>query len=534
MVRCGAGLVLTVFFFACRPPESPAQVPPLVDAASPQPAHVTSSSLPSSVVDAGTPTLVNTLGQTAPDAGEPAEPEDDEGDASEAFEAALLHHTKRVSVGDLDAVRKEGAIRILTRNNATSYYLYKGRRYGFDYDVAKLLGQELGLRVEVVVPPTRRDLVPYLLEGRGDIIMAGMATDADRADRVAFSQVVLETPWVVVMRKDRASTVKEAKDLDGKTVLMTASTGALKHIRRAGTMLGIHIKARAAPESLEQEDLLELVDSGEVDGALLERQVAEVELANEPQLVIATELPGEKEQVAWAVRKENTQLLAAANRFLERHHRGVEWNVLYKRYHTPSQRAVREREPEWRADRDGAITPWDKEFKHAAKEMDLDWRLLAAQAYQESMFDPKVRSHAGAVGLMQLMPSLARSMGVKNPKDPLQSLQAGARYMRKLLDQFKDERIPFKDQVRFALASYNVGRGHVEDARKLAAKRGLDANRWFDNVAKAVLLLSKPKYHRKARYGYCRGQEPVGYVSAIQARYEAYVDLTDRTVEASR
>jgi membrane-bound lytic murein transglycosylase F len=123
---------------------------------------------------------------------------------------------------------------------------------------------------------------------------------------------------------------------------------------------------------------------------------------------------------------------------------------------------------------------------------------------------------------MQLMPSTAAELGVTKIDDPRQNVEAGARYLRKLIDAFADE-LPLKERIRFSLAAYNVGRGHVDDARALARQLGYDANRWFGHTEKAMKLLSKPRYYQDAKHGYCRGEEPVHYVSQIQTRYDAYV-----------
>ncbi|MEW5849409.1 MAG: transporter substrate-binding domain-containing protein [Myxococcota bacterium] len=455
----------------------------------------------------------------------PEEPIDENADTR--FAEAMMGHRNKVSTADLSSIKREKVLRVITRNNSTGYFLYRGVEAGFDFDVARMLARELDVRLEMVVPPTRRDLIPYLLDGKGDVIIAGLPTDSERADRVAFSRPYLETPWVVVVRRADAGAIRELKDLSGKTVLASGSSGALRRLRALSTEQGVTWQIRAAVETLESEDMIDLVADGEVHAAVIEKRIADVELMHRPELALGPTLPGEPERAAFAVRHENPELLAAVEAFLKKHHRGTEWNLAYRRYHEGAERTAEMRETEARADRQGALTPWDDEFKAAARTAGLDWRLLAAQAYQESHFDPKVRSPMGALGLMQMMPAVARAYGVTRPMDPLDSLKGGARYMKKLVDSYAAPGIKLKDQVRFALAAYNAGPGHLEDARTLARTQRLDPNRWFDNVARAMLLLSKPRYFRKSRYGYVRGEEPVKYVSEIQSRYDAYVALTE-------
>ena len=172
----------------------------------------------------------------------------------------------------------------------------------------------------------------------------------------------------------------------------------------------------------------------------------------------------------------------------------------------------------------GQISPYDATIKKYASKYSLDWRLLSAQAFQESRFNPLAKSWVGARGLFQVMPATGAEMGFTKLENPDVGTHAGVKYMRRMVDRF-DPSLPYRQRIRFALASYNAGYGHVMDARRLAAKRGWDPDRWFGNVEKAMILLEQPRYYRKARYGYCRGSEPVQYVSNIQLLYDNYVKL---------
>ena len=153
--------------------------------------------------------------------------------------------------------------------------------------------------------------------------------------------------------------------------------------------------------------------------------------------------------------------------------------------------------------------------------------MLAAQAYQESHFNPRAESWAGARGLFQLMPRTAIEMGCCDVEDPKENIKAATRYLKWLLNQFEPS-LDYRQRMRVALAAFNAGAGHVKDARRLAGRLGLDPDRWFGNVEQAMLKLTRRRYFRYAKYGYCRGDEPVKYVSEIQSRYDAYVDLVHR------
>jgi membrane-bound lytic murein transglycosylase F len=229
----------------------------------------------------------------------------------------------------------------------------------------------------------------------------------------------------------------------------------------------------------------------------------------------------EEVEYGWAVHPQHAELLAAIDAFFKREYRGLFYNVTRRKYFEDT-RKVRSH-VEYRASRAGQISPWDANIQQLAGRYGFDWRLLVAQMYQESRFDPRARSFAGARGLLQVMPRTAREMGFKNLDDPVTGLEAGVRYLDWTRDRFGPS-LSTDDRIWFALAAYNVGPGHVNDARRIARDRGWDADRWFDNVERAMLLKEKPEVHRQTRFGYARGREPVAYVRDIRDRYSAYLE----------
>ena len=285
------------------------------------------------------------------------------------------------------------------------------------------------------------------------------------------------------------------------------------------------MRIRAVDESHETEVILRGVGDGAIDWTVADEELVRVEQAYgvpiEASLVLAPRRAQKKRPIGYAVRPTNPELRDALDVFVKRRYRGRDYNRAKRRYFE-NRRAIA-RHHNRRMSVTGVISPYDKFLKKYARRYSLDWRLLAAQAYVESRFDPRARSWVGARGLFQVMPRTGEALGFKNLDDPETSVHAGAKYMARLIDRF-DSKLPFEQRVRFALASYNAGIGHVLDARRLARQEGLDPDRWFDNVERAMLLLAQPKYARRARYGFCRGTEPVAYVSHIQNLYDAYVE----------
>jgi len=231
---------------------------------------------------------------------------------------------------------------------------------------------------------------------------------------------------------------------------------------------------------------------------------------------------GYPSEIAFAVRPTSPKLKTYLNGFVKKTYRGMEFNVARKRYFGEKKKYKKAQAA--RSEHSKSISPYDDVIRKYARKYGFDWRLMAAQAYAESRFNPNAKSWVGALGLFQVMPKTGASMGFRNLTDPDQGTHAGIKYMSRLITRF-EKSVPFRQRVRFALAAYNAGLGHVIDARRLAKQKGWDPNRWFGNVEKAMLLLKEPYYARRARHGYCRGTEPVKYVSKIQSYYDAYVKV---------
>jgi len=167
------------------------------------------------------------------------------------------------------------------------------------------------------------------------------------------------------------------------------------------------------------------------------------------------------------------------------------------------------------------ISAYDAVIQKHARRYGADWRLISAIAYTESRFNPKAKSKAGARGLLQVMPATGRELGFEDVQDLESNVEAGTIYIQRLVRVLTD-RVPHKERINFALAAYNAGLGHVYAAQKLAREMGLDPNQWFGNVEKAIVLLQKPEYAAKARYGYCRGGQPVAYVARVRQMEAKY------------
>lgn len=427
---------------------------------------------------------------------------------------------------DLDGIRERGVLRVLTRNNAASYYLWRGELVGFEYEMAQRLARELGVRLQMVVAPRQRDLIPMLKAGEGDLIAAFMTRSETREERgVRFSRPYHYATETVVGGR-RAAPMDTVLDLAGREIHVRPGSSyrlTLDALREQG----IDLRIGEVPPELETESILGRVASGDYELTVADSHLLELERNWSEHLQGLLEL-GEPVAHGWAVREGNPQLLEAVNNFWNRQYRSTDYNILYQRYFLDEGRVRAHREERVDVLNGGRLSPYDELVREAAEEYNFDWRLLVSLMFQESEFNPEARSWIGARGLMQVMPRTAREFGVapEQLEDPEINIPLGARYLNWTRDRWP-ERLSASDRVWFALAAYNAGVGHVRDARRLAAQQGLDPDRWFGNVEEAMLLLSRPEYHRNARHGYVRGTEPVNYVRNIRDRYRAYVRLVD-------
>lgn len=436
----------------------------------------------------------------------------------------LVDARRPVYKADLPGIEKRNVLRVLTRNNATSYFLWRGELLGFEYELVRRFAEQHGLLLEMIVPPSRRDLVPWLLSGRGDLIAASMTiSDRKKGYGVAFSRPYKKISEVVVARAGEQG-LHGAQDLEGRSVVVRRSSAYWETLRKLRDG-GLHFALEAAPETMEDEEIIARVASGEFDLTVTSSEALDVELTWRDDVKAAFPL-GEPVGQGWAVREGDEKLLAAVNAFIEKEYRSTFYNITYDKYFHNPHRIMEEvslREPRGES---SALTPYDDLVRKFAAKYGFDWHLIAAQMYQESRFDPQAKSWTGARGLMQILPRTAAQFGFKNLLEPATGIEAGVRYLAWLRDRFESE-LSVQARTWFALAAYNAGLGHVRDARRLARRLDLDPNRWFGNVERAMRLLSQRKYARRAHYGYVRGSEPVRYVRAVRDRYRAYVRLRE-------
>lgn len=433
---------------------------------------------------------------------------------------------KKTAKNRWQQIKQDKIIRFAMRNNMASYFIWHGELHGFNYEMARHFADQHDLRYQILVAPDNEALLKYVIEGKADVALGFLTpTDERKAMGIAFSRPYHYASEVVVARADDNS-IKEIDDLNNRKIYTRPSSAYWTTVTALKAKIP-DLELLPVAETVETEELIAGVADDTYDLTVADNHILDLELTwrDDVQSVMAL---GKPKAQSWAVNGENRQLLKVVNAYIRKQYRGLYYNITYKKYFKNQHRILKAREGYEAVKQKGRLSPYDNLVKEQAQQYGFDWRLLVSQMFQESRFDPKASSWAGASGLFQVMPKTAKELGIDNLEKPKNGIRAGVAYMNWVRDRArymkpKDE----ENLVWFTLASYNAGAGHVKDAIRLARRKGWRSDVWFGHVERAMLLLSKPEYAAKARYGYVRGHEPVEYLRQIRKRYRAYREVAD-------
>ncbi|WMJ72267.1 transporter substrate-binding domain-containing protein [Cytophagaceae bacterium ABcell3] len=454
----------------------------------------------------------------------------------------LVYEIKEESTIDLADIKERGEIIALTGYSHTGYFLYKGTPMGYEYDLLKNLADHLGVKLNIKVVDSKDKMFEMLRKGEGDIIASNLLVTKNKRPYIEFTHHHNTSRQVLVQKKPKnwrqmtASEVnkvliKDLLDLGNKDVHVIKSSPYVMRLRNLSNEIGSNINIIEEDTNTGVEDLIQAVAEGEIEYTIADENIAMLNQSYYADLDISTPISFSQKQ-AWAVRKNSPELLEAVNDWVLRMKNKPFYYVIYNKYFKLKKGLDQQIKCSREMTCGKNLSPYDTIIQKHATEIGWDWRLLASLIYQESRFDPKARSWAGASGLMQLMPATAKEFGAHDPFDPEQAIAAGAKYL-KWLDNYWSNKVEDPDErLKFILASYNVGQAHVADAVRLAKKYKKQPDVWDDNVAYFVLNKSKPKYSNDpvVKYGYCRGSEPFNYVKSILNRYNHYQNLLQEEV----
>jgi len=422
----------------------------------------------------------------------------------------------------LDQIRHEGTLRVLTRKAPTTYYEGANGPTGLEHDLVKLFAEHLKVKAEFIIPETFDDILKLISEDKYDIAAAGLTITEQRKKTLRFSNSYQSITEQVVYRygRNKPQSVTDLANGIVEIVKGTSYEDSLLKLQTDTPSLNWNINTE-----LTTDGLMYLVNEGLIDYTIADSHQASAIKRFYPKLNIAFDIT-KPQQLAWALSlSEDNSLYDEINSFFKKIRKNKTLEHLLEKHYGNNGNLSYVGNCTFRQHTENRLPTYKKLFLAEADKHNIDWRLLAAIGYQESHWRADVTSPTGVKGLMMLTTGTAKQLGIKDRTDPAQSIKGGALYFKQRLKKIPT-RVSEPDRTWFALASYNVGFGHLEDARILTQKRNKNPDKWLD-VKESLPLLSQKKWYKQTRHGYARGKEPVRYVENIRSYYDLLIWLTE-------
>lgn len=444
-------------------------------------------------------------------------------------------NTKEAYPHDLPEIQKKGKLIAITDYNSISYFIYRGTPMGYQYELLQNLSKHLNLELELIVSNSLEDAFEKLKNNECHLLAINLNINNERKKLINFTIPIGQTRQVLIQKKPEnwrkmnkksidKHLVRNQLDLAKKDIYVVKNSAFYYRLQNLQDEIGDSIFIKEVG-NYEEEQLITLVNKGEIDYTIADENVAKINQTYYPNIDIETPISFPQNQ-AWAISPNTPLLTKAINNWIKNMENSSFHSYIYSKYFK-SEKAKSRTESPYMYIQSGKISPYDALFKKYSKLIDWDWRLLASLVYQESKFSPQIESWAGAYGLMQLMPSTAERFGVSKKSSPSVQIKGGVKFIKWLDRQLTDSILEKDERIKFILAAYNAGLGHIWDARRLAQANGKNPNKWTDEVDFFILNKSNPQYYNKelVKYGYLRGQETYDYVNKIIKRYKLYIEL---------
>ena len=423
----------------------------------------------------------------------------------------------------LSRIKQAGTLRVLTVNGPNTFYEGADGPMGPEYELASTLAESLDVKLKLVVADSVASLIPRLVRGDAHLAAAGITVTDQRQQIIKFSQPLQQIQQQVVYLRGNKRP-RRVEDLIGRRIQVVAGSSASERLAELKVdHPDLHWTNTSGKDA---EELLIEVSAGKLELTIANSQTVALVRQHHPQIRVAFVLP-HSESVAWAFPTNvDPALYEAANAFLIQKRKSGVLKQLLDRYYGAVQKFDYVNVATFRRRIFSVLPLYKSLFITAAEQTRLDWRLLAAQAYQESQWDPKAISPTGVRGMMQLTMVTANRLNIADRDDPEQSVLGGASYVKNLMKRLPKQVLE-PDRTWLALAAYNVGFGHLMDAIRLTKSNGGDPNKWVD-VKESLPLLTIPKWYKQTKHGYARGHEPVSYVTRIRSFYDILVKIDER------
>ena len=440
-----------------------------------------------------------------------------------------IHRIEKPSV--LDNIKKQKRLNVVLLNSPSTYYIGADSPKGFEYDLLSSYADSLGVELNITTANTTKEAIEMSKNKNIHITSASLAKTKEREKSFNFGPSYFEVQELVVCYRGmlwNGVFPKNVEDLEGLKITVGEDTSYSETIRSLQSD-GFDINATFSSE-FSTEELLSKVALNEIDCTIADSNIYTLNQRYFPKIASAFAI-SEREQLAWVLVSGSKELEVSMYSWLNSFNQSGEmarlkdhyysFALFFDYYNTKTfYKRIKTRLPKYK-----------KYFKKYGKKYNIPCSVLAAQSYQESYWNPRAKSFTGVRGLMMLTLKTAKQLGVKNRLDPQQSIKGGARHLNQMIKNV-DENVVGEDRLKFALAAYNVGMGHVKDAQKLAKKLGYNQNVWND-LKKVLPLLSQKKYYKSLKHGYARGMEPVRYVDSIYD-YRNILENTDEDLYSNK
>lgn len=458
--------------------------------------------------------------------------------ACNTSEVQNIPHQKLAVNIDLDSIQSTRKLKALIEYSPTSYFIYKGNPMGFEYELLNKYAKHIGVELEVIPLINNDSVFTNINNGLADIAAANLAITEERLTKSQFTLPIFITKQVLIQRKPenwrklkktdlQEQLLQSPLDLINKTVTISKGSSFYSRIKSLSNEIGGTININTVSGEFSTEELIEKVATQEIKYTIADKNVAMVSQWQYPNIDANLSISLDQ-QIAWATRPNAKQLTKSINNWLSDYKKTKHFKILYNKYFKNRQGFNKRVNHNSYTLKSGEISPYDNILQQEAPKIGWDWELLAAMIYQESHFNNAARGWGNSFGLMQFMPVTGAKFGVDTNSTAQENIVAGVKYL-KYLDNYWEPIIADTTQrIRFILASYNVGPGHLLDARRLAEKYNKDPFVWDNNVDFFLLNKSKPKYYKDevVRHGYCKGFITYDYVNEIISRYEHYKNIT--------
>ncbi len=428
----------------------------------------------------------------------------------------------------LQQVQHDGVLRVLTRNSPTTYFDGPHGTSGLEYDLITAFANHIGVKADIRTEDNLQDILKQVESGQVQVAAAGLTVTEQRKKRVRFTSPYQYVTQQLVYRTGavRPHSIRDLLNGNLEVIANSSHVERLKTLKQDVPALKWHENATA-----RSTELLTLVAEQHIDFTVADSNETALHRRYHPELRVAFDI-SDAQGLAWALRAgKDDSLYRAAQKFFNSLRKSGKLEQMLAQYYGHVRHYNYAGTPTYLRHIKQRMRRYQPLFERAALDNNLDWRLLAAVSYQESNWNPRAVSPTGVRGMMMLTRVTARQLGIKKRTDPAQSIEGGARYIKSLYQRFPEVAEP--DRTWMTLAAYNVGFGHVKDARAITAERGGDENKWID-VKESLPLLRKRKWYKKTRYGYARGHEPVRYVEHIRSYYDILRWRTERSVPPIR